>query len=725
MKKKLLTLVLLLAVLVCAVAASGVFAAPKELYEYEVRTDGTVGITGADNSIRDAVIPAELDGRRVTAIASHAFLSCGDLVTVTIPEGVESIGDWAFANARGLISINIPDSLVSIGGALFNSGASPEIKISPDHPVFAVENSALVNKRDMTLIFYLDRGNTGAYEIPRGIRRIEAEAFETCRLSSLVIPDSVTVIGQSAMSYCPNLTEIVVPDSVKRIEQYAFSGCHKLESVSIPSGVAAIGTGAFSRCDRLAVGISPDNPAFEVIDGLLVHKSNREITGVIGDIKGEYMIPEGIRAVGDGVFSGYDGITAITVPDSVTGIGENAFDRNTVIRARAGSAAQKYCGEYGNRFEETAPASGQAPEEKEQPLFRYRVRMEGTAEITGVNDKDIVTAEIPAEMDGYPVTVIGYDAFSDCDKLETLVIPEGVESIQPSAFRSCASLRSVNIPDSVTELAGQPFPWNGSLGTIDVSPDHPVFAVENDALVNKQTMTLIRYLDSGYTGEYIVPQGIRAIGTEAFEHCSLSAVVLPDSLTGIGALAFNSCRYLAEAVIPEGVVCLEHQVFCHCSRLASVTIPDSAVFVGKGVFAYCGSLESIRISPDHPFYEVNDRILVDRRNQAVVSASCAISGRYEIPAGIREIGSHGFQGCDRITELVIPEGVTAIRDYAFSNCDSLVEMTVPASVKEIEYNAIRRIIFSDSASDCVVKVPAGSYALRYCEEKGIRFEVLE
>ena len=75
MKKKLLTLVLLLAVLVCAVAASGVFAAPKELYEYEVRTDGTVGITGADNSIRDAVIPAELDGRRVTAIASHAFLT--------------------------------------------------------------------------------------------------------------------------------------------------------------------------------------------------------------------------------------------------------------------------------------------------------------------------------------------------------------------------------------------------------------------------------------------------------------------------------------------------------------------------------------------------------------------------------------------------------------------------------------------------------------------------
>ncbi|MBO4422497.1 MAG: leucine-rich repeat domain-containing protein, partial [Clostridia bacterium] len=216
MKRKKILAVLLAALLACGVFPAGAFAEGQNLYLYEVKANGTAEITGIrDEDIEIMEIPAELDGHRVTSIGIFAFGNCGNVVSVTIPEGVTSIQDMAFGNCFRLESVSIPDSLVSIGRNAFRSERLTEIILSPDHPVFAVENEALIDKRDMTLVRFLAPEITGTYEIAQGIRAIGPSAFELDRhLSSVVIPDSVTEIGAEVFAYCDSLKEIVIPDSV-------------------------------------------------------------------------------------------------------------------------------------------------------------------------------------------------------------------------------------------------------------------------------------------------------------------------------------------------------------------------------------------------------------------------------------------------------------------------------------------------------------------------------
>ena len=727
--KKNLPVIILVAVLICAAVAIVLLVPPRILYEYKVKPDGTAEITNADETIQDADIPAELDGYKVTSIGDSAFSRGFQLRTITIPEGVEAINGTAFLNCWNLKSISIPDSLVSITDRPFMGSTYPSVTISQDHPVFAVENKALINKKDMTLISFLDGEDTGTYEIAQGIRKIGAGAFESSKLSSIVIPDSVEIIGWCAMDSCTNLTEIVIPDSVKRIEQYVFMDCPKLKPVHIPASVTAIGTNAFYRCNQPT--ISPDNPAFEIIDRFLVHRKNREITEIFGERQDEYTIPEGIRAISGGLFRGFRNPVTVFIPDSVTKIPADAFDANTVIKAHAGSAAQKYCEERSIPFEETAagPADGeekpeQASGDSEQELYRYNLEMNGTAEITGVNNREIESVEIPAEVDGYPVSAIGYGAFANCEQLRTVVIPEGVEKITASAFDSCENLKSVSLPDSLVSISGQIFDYCPNLKKVEISPDHPVFAVENNALINKQDMTLMRYLDPENNGVYEVEKGIRTIGAEAFSYTKVSSVILPEELRSIGSLAFSGCQNLKEIVIPEGVIRIGNQVFCNCYNLVSAEIPKSLTDIDSAPFAYCHCLESIRVSPGNPAYEVVDQMLVEKQSRRIVSAAGTISGKYEIPAGIREIGARAFQGCEKITELVVPNSVTVIDEGAFTNCFALQELILPASVRTFG-NISSSWVFVGNNEDMVIKAPAGSAAEKYCEKNEIKFEVLK
>ena len=359
MKMKKTLAVLLAVLLACGAFPAGSFAEGKNLFLYSVNPDGTAVITGiTDEDIEVMEIPAELDGHPVTSIGDFAFGNCWNLVSVTIPDGIVSIDAMVFGNCFRLESVSIPDSLVSIGSNAFRSERLTEIKVSPDHPVFAVENEALIDRKTMTLVRFLAPEITGTYEIAQGIRAIGTGAFELDRhLSSLVIPDSVTEIGAEAFSYCDSLKEIVIPDSVVSIGYMAFSRCTALESVTIPDSVTEIGSAAFDDCSALtSISLSPDHPVYEVTDLLLVKKDNKEIVTASGSIRGKYAIPDGILAIGDMAFQGCRYLEELFVPDSVTEIGMFVFSRDTVIRVVAGSAAYRYCERNSEvRFTEITP----------------------------------------------------------------------------------------------------------------------------------------------------------------------------------------------------------------------------------------------------------------------------------------------------------------------------------------------------------------------------------
>ena len=362
-------------------------------------------------------------------------------------------------------------------------------------------------------------------------------------------------------------------------------------------------------------------------------------------------------------------------------------------------------------------AAGSFAEEK-QGLFQYEIKEDGTAEITGINDNNIEVLEIPAELDGIPVTSIRGYALWGCKSLQ-MVIPEGVVSVGHSAFSNCDRLESVSIPDSLVSAGDQPFGLCKNLKTVEVSPDHPVFAVENRALVNRQEQTLICVLDHEDTGTYTVAQGIRRIANCAFDCASFSSIILPDGVTSVWDQAFSFCVNLTEFTFPEGVTDIGTQAFLGCEKLESVTLPDSLTRIGSGVFAHTPALTTVRISPDHPAYEMDGSLLVDKRDQEIVSALNSTPAVFEIPEGIRAIGQLAFQGCRDLTELIVPEGVTKIGWSAFNMCSKLRVITLPASLEEIRDGA-----FDNCAEDLLIRAPAGSRAEQYAGENGYAFEAL-
>lgn len=221
-------------------------------WSYRVRSDGSLEIAKWKGEESELVIPATIDGKKVSAIGTDAFYNCRGLTRVTIPEGVISIGNGAFSRCERLTSVIIPDSVSSIESNPFERCNALQLSISPEHPTFALIDDALIYKPEKRLIAYLNRSAAEAYAIPEGILSIGEKAFSWCdKLPSVTIPDTVTCIGNDAFSNCQSLTSIVIPDSVTRIGYGAFAKCVSLTGITIPDGVTRLENSVFYRCESL------------------------------------------------------------------------------------------------------------------------------------------------------------------------------------------------------------------------------------------------------------------------------------------------------------------------------------------------------------------------------------------------------------------------------------------------------------------------------------------
>lgn len=178
-------------------------------------------------------------------ICDRAFSLCSSLAEVVIPNSVTSIGDRVFSGCRSLAEVVIPNSVVCINGNPFFDWNG---KLECLSPSFVYEDNILFNKDKSRIISFRNQKLT-SYVIPASVTRIGAFAFSRCEsLTEVVISDSVTSIGDHAFSLCRSLTEVVIPDSVTSIGDGAFSSCESLRSVVIPDSVTSIGDWAFSYC---------------------------------------------------------------------------------------------------------------------------------------------------------------------------------------------------------------------------------------------------------------------------------------------------------------------------------------------------------------------------------------------------------------------------------------------------------------------------------------------
>ena len=252
----------------------------------------------------------------VTCISKGMFEYVDDIVCVTVPKTVKEIEDFAFYGCGDLETITIPEG-VKLGEYAF-SGILNLKKIILVHE----NGTRKIKKWVITRGDDLDPSPDGSIIIPEGVTEIEDYAFSDCTsLKSIVIPESVTQIGDDVFSDCTSLKSINIPEGVTQLGGGLFRGCRSLKSINIPEGVTQIGECAFSGCTSLKSVVIPESVTQigdDVFSGCTSLKSIN--------------IPEGVTQIGECAFSGCTSLKSVVIPESVTQIGFNAFHNTSIVQ---------------------------------------------------------------------------------------------------------------------------------------------------------------------------------------------------------------------------------------------------------------------------------------------------------------------------------------------------------------------------------------------------------
>ena len=296
--------------------------------------------------------------------------------------------------------------------------------------------------------------------------------------------------------------------------------------------------------------------------------------------------------------------------------------------------------------------------------FQYSVLDDGTVEITGYNSS-AEKVDIPKTIDGKSVTSIGEIAFSYCDSLTSITIPDSVTSIGESAFNGCTSLTSITIPNGVTSIGGWAFSGCTSIKSITI------------------------------------PNGVTSIGYSAFEGCaSLTSITIPDGVTEIGYSAFEGCTSLTSVTIPDSITKIGEAAF-QGSGLATVKLPKKLTDIGIGAFAYTPIIN-------------NQKTDIKYIGSTIVSCDTEAE-TLTIGDDVTAIASNAFADgdlyaskCYKLKSITIPRSVKYIGKHAFGY-----------------YLGMQMSFVYEKNNDFGIKCYSNSAAEQYAKDNEIDYELLD
>ena len=520
-------------------------------------------------------------------------------------------------------------------------------------------------------------------------------------------------------------TTVVFPKTIQgnpvvAIRDDAFRGRNKIEKLYVSEGITSLGHRTFRDCTGLKEVYLPSTLSYishwtdgdatfyncNQIQDLMIPQymvSNDRPAGNMfqwsrGSINRVRFVGE-ITSIGNNAFNYMSALSNIVIPKTVTSIGANAFNSCTSL-----------------------------------PKISIPDSVVTIGNAAYINCTSVTSLKI-----GKGVVTISDDAFRGCSSLPTAIVSEGVQSLGHRAFRDCTALTEVYLPSTLTYIShwtdGDATFYNcRNINKITVpqyiiSNDRvatDMFAWSRNSIKTVQFSGIISYIGArafdGFTGlenlsnkTVLIPDTVTSIGAYAFRNCtSMSSIKIPDGVitigngafqndTGakavtfgkgvetIGDDAFNNCTGLPNIIIKEGIKSIGHRAFRDCKSLTEVYLPSTLTYIshwtdGDATFYNCQNIVKITI----PQYLMsNDRVATD-----MFAWSRGNIKTVEFSGTITYIGARSFDGFTGLENLsnktvLIPDTVTSIGSYAFRNCTSMSSIAIPDGVVTIGNGAFQ------------------------------------
>ena len=378
-------------------------------FQYKIEDDNSCTITDYDGMASSLSIPSAINGHTVKQIDTGALSDNRIITSVTIPNGVTTIGFSAFNGCIKLEKIKFSSNLDTVCENAFNNTKW-----------FNNQSNGLVYVGKVAYKYKGDMPRDTKITVKSDTVSISESAFKDCaNLTAILIPSSVKHIDKYAFYNCQGLTKLNFNDGIERIENDAFGSCEKLTSVNFSETLKSIGAFAFVECKKLS-----------------------EIT-----------ISQSVTSVGEYAFSGCENLASVTVSDDLPYVGGRAFEKTKWLNSQPDGVVYIGKSAYGYK--------GDMPKNTELSLKSGITNISGYA---FYEEKNLTSVKIPET-----VNRIGNWAFLDCEGLKNVNIPDGVKRIESWTFSNCSSLTNITVPDSVTVLDGLAFSYCTNLKNIELS----------------------------------------------------------------------------------------------------------------------------------------------------------------------------------------------------------------------------------------------------------------
>ncbi len=538
---------------------------------------------------------------------------------------------------------------------------------------------------------FMDLSWIRTVEVSEGIEHIEQGAFSNCKgLSKVILPKSA-VISEAAFSGCDSVTSITLNLGGKTLKSIFGSGIPDvLNSLRIISD-SSLCDGAFDGCGKLKEIFLPNtvseigNRAFEGCELLSLLTLEEGNENFFTQSGILYKRSNLEILFAPGVFSG-----DLSYPDGITSVPGGDMSAVTGITVPEGVTSF------------TSKVTGLAPTEVRGPLFVFAeissLEKLVRAEITEGNTlpsfsgaKKLVSIEFPSS-----VTYISNETFKDCNSLLSVSIPSGVTYIGEKAFYECNSLKEIILPDKVKSIGEMCFYNCTGLESIVLPKD--LTEIPPYMLYGAQSLRSIE-----------IPNSVKSVGEESFSLCKmLSEVRIPDGITKIPAGCFSVCESLYSVTLPNGIRDIESYAFSGCKSLEHITLPNSllhieyAAFRGSGLlnidlpasvstvrsdsFAGCESLEAFTVEEGNSVYFAYEGVLYSDWVNPNYIDQTKRTKIVKVPEGIKGT-------------LKLCEELHSIKETDFDGCKKITELRVSGNIKVIlpkafiECDLLSRIVF--------------------------------